>query len=87
MPFLLGFWLQAEPCAPGTDQVDNGEGFLYDYLFLAFSAAAVWMAGGVLLEPVFEGAHAATIFAALGLASAHFLNWLYCRHCNPDKAI
>lgn len=108
MPFILAFWLQADHCTPGTHCHDEGGGFQFDYLFLAFSAAAVWLAaghcsrrwlkalmwsffallaGGVLLEPVFEGAHIATIFAAVGLAATHFLNWRFCRQCNPSSGV
>ena len=106
MPFVLAFWLQADLCTAGADCGEGTIGFNYDYLFLAFSAVAVWLAsghcsrywvkalmlgsfallaGGILLEPVLEGAHHATIFAAVGLAAAHLFNWSYCRQCHPSK--
>lgn len=46
MPVLMVSWLQADHCAPGGGCCDATTGFNYDYLFLAFSAAAVWTASG-----------------------------------------
>jgi len=106
LPFVMAFWLQADHCAPGGNCCAEEGGFNYDYLFLAFSAVAVWLAtghcrkvwlkammwgcfgiltGGLLLEPYLEGAQTATIFAAVGLATTHFLNWRFCRKCNPAQ--
>jgi len=45
------------------------------------------LASGVLLEPMYEGAHKATLFAAVGLAAAPFLNWRFCRQCNPPQDV
>jgi hypothetical protein len=107
MPFVLAFWLQTEHCSPGA-ACEHPTGVNYDYLFIALSAVAVWLAsghcfrpwlkalmwgffallaGGVLLEPMYEGAHNATIFAALGLAATHVLNWRFCRQCNPPQHV
>ncbi len=106
MPFVTAFWLQNDHCAAGNDCCDHATGFNYDYLFVVFSALAVWLASshcsrlwlkammwacftvlaaGLLLEHRIEGAHTATLFAAVGLAAAHFLNWRYCRLCNPPR--
>jgi cyanate permease len=104
MPFITAFWLQKDHCTVGGNCCDEATGFNYDYLFLAFSALAVWLAsrhcnqrwikalmwvcfallaGGMVLAPFIEGTHGATLFAAVGLATAHFFNWRHCRQCNP----
>lgn len=108
MPFITAFWLQNDRCAAGSHCCDEATGFNYDYLFVLFSAAAVWLAskhcsrpwlkammwvcfavlaGGLLLDPWAKGAHTASLFAAVGLAAAHFLNWRYCRQCNPRQDV
>jgi len=107
MPFVMAFWIGNNHCAPGIGCCDEAVGFNYDYLFLAFSAVAVYMAAGhcsrrwlkammwgcfglltagLLLESRLEGAHLATYFAAIGLATAHYLNWRFCRQCNPRES-
>ena len=104
MPFIMAFWLQTEPCASGGCAEEGG--FNYDYLFILFSAAAVWMASGhchkawlkmmmwscfgllsvsLFAEPYVAETHWVTHTAAIGLATAHFLNWRYCRQCNPAQ--
>jgi len=108
MPFITAFWLQNDRCAADSNCCDEAIGFNYDYLFVLFSAAAVWLAsghcnhpwlkammwgcfvllaGGLLLDPWVKGAHSASLFAAVGLAAAHFLNWRYCRQCNPRQDV
>lgn len=51
MPFIMAFWLQADHCAPGAGCCEDGAGFNYDYLFLALSAVAVWLASGNCQKP------------------------------------
>ncbi|MFN4081432.1 MAG: MerC domain-containing protein [Saprospiraceae bacterium] len=46
MPFILTIWLQSDRCAAHAGCCDKTTGFNYDYLFLAFSALAVWLASG-----------------------------------------
>lgn len=43
MPFLLAFWVKNDSCTPDKGCCSNG-GFDWDYLFLAFSAAAIYLA-------------------------------------------
>lgn len=104
MPLILVFWVQPDHCSSSMSCHEGHTWFNYDYLFLAFSAVAVWLASGhctrqwlkilmwflfsllaigVILAPMYKGAHDATLFAAVGLAAAHFINWRSCRQCNP----
>lgn len=46
MPFILAFWLGHNRCAESATCREESTGFNYDYLFLGFSALAVWLASG-----------------------------------------
>jgi MerC mercury resistance protein len=46
LPFVTAFWVQNDRCTAGSNCCDETTGFNYDYLFLVFSALAVWLASG-----------------------------------------
>lgn len=54
MPFILAFWLQADHCTPGTHCHDEGGGFQYDYLFLAFECGGCVAGRRALLPALAE---------------------------------
>ena len=48
MPLLLGVWFEKDLAAT---HAPHEEGFHYDYLFLGFSALAIWLASARCMSP------------------------------------
>ena len=46
MPVLMAVWLEKDTCVAGGKGCIREGGFNYDYLFLAFSGLAIWLASG-----------------------------------------